>query len=300
MDFQATSMQAQRALEEGRIRAAKLLYERLIAAFPPHGIVLHYNLGCLYRSCVGSGTKARYSFQRALEAPPPTDAHVNSEIISTIRANATENLMLLSLSFDEFDTCAERLAQLQPNNPILTKHRANVQSRHEQGASWCQEMMQQANSYFRADPSQDPGLYAEAAATFELILTNRETLRVPRTDYRIATIGYAGLVMKTCAKFGMTMERNFGAAHDPEEVLFIAEQALPLIQEYIRVDPEDARVRQSAEVITQYIKNCRTHNAVTPRILPAAPRLPIAFQWLILAVSFITILLLGLVKACRP
>jgi len=324
VDFREATERAQQALQQGRIRTAKLLFQRILPIYPQHGVFLHYNLGCVYRSCIGNGTKARQHFQQALEAPAPPDVLPGSPIINTIRANAIENLMLLSLSFDEFFTWVERLARLQPENPILTKHRADIEARHQQGVSWIEMMKQQAYSYFSADPSQDAGLYAEAAATLELLLTNRDSLRVPRTEQRFAVISYAGLIMKTCVKHGMTAERTLGGVSDPEELRFIAEEALPLIRQYTESNTGDEKARECVEAIDHFLAS---HDSRLPTGGPAVVRVGklraqqvagvsvassagggpstlqrfwIRAQWLLIAALFATILIFGLVKAYRP
>ncbi len=119
MDFRTTAEDAERAGEEGRIRTARDLFERLVEAFPQHGIVLNYNLGCVYRSMVGNGTKARECYQRALKAPSPVPEDPNNETVNTVRANCMENLMLLSLSYEELHDWERQLARLQPENEYL-------------------------------------------------------------------------------------------------------------------------------------------------------------------------------------
>lgn len=327
MDFSATAREAECAGAEGRIRTARDLLERLIEAFPRHGILLHYNLGCVYRSMVGSGTKARECYQRALRAPSPVPTDPNNEMVNTVRANCIENLMLLSLSFDEFHDWERRLAEIQPDNDILKKHSVAVRENEERGRAWAEEMMVQASSYFSADPQKDAGLYAEAASTFELLLSNRQRLRVPRATYRIALISYSALVMKACAKHGAAMEISHGGKHDPRELLFIMEEARPFIQAYVDEYPDDSRARECLEATAQCIRSMRasgaqgsgftvtgstgsapsgSQTAVAPaehsttRFPAPRPILKVTVQWLILAIVFLLIFVFGLARSCRP
>ncbi len=182
--------------------------------------------------------------------------------------------------------------------------------------------MGQAGVYFNADPQKDAGLYAEAASTFELILSNRQSLRVPRTMCRIAVITYSALIMKVGARHGAAMERAHGGKHDPRELIFILEDALPFIQAYVNEYPDDSKAAECLEVTAQCIRSMRAAGAQAsgftvegpvgaarsgPQAAEAPsgpsgprPRLKAAVQWLLLAIIFLVILVFGLARSCRP
>ena len=83
---------------------------------------------------------------------------------------AAENLMLLSLSFEEYERWAEELRRLQPGNPILSGHRPAVLQAQEAGQPWWGVLG--GNALMHHDP-HDPRAVrrsSQAAATWRAML----------------------------------------------------------------------------------------------------------------------------------
>lgn len=248
MDFERLSNDAQHAVQEGRLHTARRLYEQCLERFPEHTLFLGFNLGAMLQMQTGDGEGARRAYERALAGRARSEGKIRKSGLDQLEANVCENSMLLSLSYEEYESRAERLAKLDPGNPILTDQRPMVQDARERAHPWFAVMVTIAKSGYDADPAKDPGRYGASAAILQLLLRNRRELRVPREQHRAAVASYAALAIQAWSKCGMTMEHTVGVA-DPAEFNFVAETAIPLVEEYANANPSDAQTQETLRAL---------------------------------------------------
>jgi len=223
-----------------------------------------YQLGALHWGDLGNGVEARRLFQETVEVANriPSDAHAVH--VRELEANACENLMLLSLSYDEYESWAKRLRALQPDNDILRGHLPTIRDQRERGHSWSDVMLMIATSYYnRHDPARDVGRYGAAKSIYHLILANRIVLRLPRTDWKVAATEYAKLVMRISADCARALERHAEpSVRDPVEFTFIIEEAIALVADYVSENPGDNDVKEDLDRLQQGLKLFREDHAL--------------------------------------
>lgn len=231
--------QASLACKEKRPYEAQELYERVLPYITNSvsKAAAVYQLGFVNRSLLGNGLEARRFFLAAVQTLK-ADATKTREY-----AWACENLMLLSLSYDEYASWAEELRKLQPDEAILREQYPSVQKDRQKGLSWSDVLTGIASGYYSRDPARvDPGLYGEAAATYHVILANRRELRLGREAWAQAVIEHVAL----CIRLGNDT-LNFAVKHrpllNPLPYLAIGAAARGFIDEYLESNPADARVR---------------------------------------------------------
>jgi hypothetical protein len=210
-----------------------------------------YNIGCTYRSGIGDGISAR---ERLLSSVTLcAQAPANPAIRQQLWPNACENLMLLSLSFEEYRKWAEELRRLRPDADILRGQVPTIEEVRERGVPWYEALEQIALGYYsRNDARNDPGLYGEAAATFHLILTHRKSFRVPREDWKRAAYEFAVLRFRLGADTAVKAERQ-NPMVDPSEAIPIVADALPLLDEYLTANPQDSETAKLKEQASKWI-----------------------------------------------
>jgi hypothetical protein len=275
MDFERLSDDAERAVQEGRLRTARRLYEQGLERFPEHTLFLGFNLGAMLQMQAGDGLQARLAYERALSGRAKSEGTVQKAGLDQIEANVCENSMLLSLSYEEYESWAERLAGLEPGNPILTVQGRMVRDARERAHPWFSVMLSIAASGYDADPAKDPGRYGASAAILQLLLQNRRKLRVPSEQYRPAVASYAALIGQAWGKCGITMEQAGGTA-DSDEFNVVAETAIPLVEEYLTANPTDADILEFLRSFKSALAGAsRPGSAVSDR-RGRPPELPVA------------------------
>jgi tetratricopeptide (TPR) repeat protein len=235
---------AERAVQDGRLRTAKYLYERALAAYPQHRPLLHYNLGYCCEQKMADGEAARAHYQLAIESRIRAEGIIPKMNIDLVEANACENLMLLSLSYDEYEKWASCLEQLQPGEEILHVQRVHVREMNERGLPWWRALDAFCDNYYSfTDQRRNPGLYAKAAATYGLVIMHRHTLRVPPDEYRRIVGLYGSLVGKACAEYGEAMGRS-RAGVDFSEIREMVRRALAIIEKCTDEVPGDVKMKE--------------------------------------------------------
>ncbi|MFI5453969.1 MAG: hypothetical protein ACHRXM_00805 [Isosphaerales bacterium] len=249
--------------------ALQVLQQAQKQARRPSELVLSaYQLGALHWSELGNGVEARRLFQAtveeanrvALEARPAPvlelEANASENLMLLALANACENLMLLALSYDDYESWAERLRALQPDNDILRGQVPWVRDKRERGHPWSDVMLSVASSYYtRGDPARDPGRYGSAKSVYHLALVNRKALRLPRADWKRAAGEYSILAMRIAADCARTLERNAGpSGPDTREFTFVMEEAIPLVAEYVTEYPQDGEVKEGLDRLSKLFR----------------------------------------------
>jgi len=162
--------------------------------------------------------------------------------------------MHLSLSYDEYDKWAGRLAKIAPDSKMLSEHMESTHDLRDRGHAWSGVMHLYASTYYDPEPSLNQGLYASAAATLQLMLKNRETLRFSRSDWGFATRAYAEVVGLAAAKCYENQKRT-GADVNTQEFLFIVQGAIPLVEQYVNANPSDAEAKDRLRELEDLMKS---------------------------------------------
>ncbi len=195
-----------------------------------------YNLGISSRSRVGKGVEARKWFSEAAGAAAASSVVVLP--LRELRANACENSMLLSLSFEEYEKWAQMLRELRPEAEILSGQYPVFMEAKQHGRPWTDVLFSIAASYYRDGDPGDPGLYAEAVATYELMLANRLALRLDRTAWMRAVTKYGILSLRLGSR-ACPPGSIFGTRSCPEDPSPFVNASMPYLEEYVRANPAD-------------------------------------------------------------
>jgi hypothetical protein len=152
---------------------------------------------------------------------------------------AYENLMILSLSFQEYEDWAEKLRSVSPEEGILKGQVPLIHENQEAGMPWSDMMRMISGGYYnRNDPANDPGKYGFGAGVLQLLLENRKRLRLSREDWSTALYEYGALMQK----LGMISLRAMEVqGHiDPHECRFFLENGRVRVDEYLAANqPND-------------------------------------------------------------
>lgn len=245
----------ERLLERGNLKSAErwLIKTLDISDDVVIRIISSYNLGALYWTHIGDGEKARQYYQ--LTVRPYEENQLRSshpKAFTDITANAYENLMFLSLSYDEFDTYTEKLRTIQPSDDVLRGFVPYIQKQRESGYPWseCFEVMTQMY-YDRSNPQLNAARYGNAASSFHLLITHRRELRVSKEafyrmirEYLILKMKLFQSVLSTQAKFDPVV---------PSEFLFILKDAKELVEPQIDPNYPAKDVRNNLDEINKCI-----------------------------------------------
>ena len=180
-------------IEQGRLRDAVESCQaiRRQSSEPFLQVAACFEAGVLYWTQIGNGVEARRHFQEAYEL---TQQVVYANPLAVRPApGACENMMILSLSYEEYRRWADRLRRLSPREAILAQQRPRIHEMQEAGHPWSQAMEWIASGYYHPDPARDPGQPACAAWIFHLMLEHRKELRLDRRKHWTAAASYAAL-----------------------------------------------------------------------------------------------------------
>lgn len=197
---------------------------------------IRYNLGAFHFCALGNGVEARQWFLAALTSEGPENAPPK------FLACARENLMLLALSYVEYEEHACKLHSLDPGNPILRDHRAEVRRVREAGVPWHMVLGSSATRFHDPHHPQATDRFSECAATWQLLFENRHDLALPRQHRRFAAIGYAAALFTHMGRCGETMIKVQGW-DDPGELTIMLRPALRLLQTALEELDNDSEIR---------------------------------------------------------
>lgn len=251
MSFRDEAEQPQTLYQQGCFRSACSRLEELLARYPKHAPYLAYNLGELYHKHVGDGEKARASYRRSIDSLEASKEVVQPEMLGRIEANTCENLMLLSLSYDEYDRWACRLEQIQPENPILSTQRPLVHEKQIHPLRWFEVMLWMADS-FMPHLSDSPYLGA-AASVYQLLAIHAGELRLNPKVRRKAILWYGKLAIDIVARSVRTMQIA-RIRTDPHEYRFVLEAALAMVEQVTAADPTDDKAQVARQQLEQALK----------------------------------------------
>lgn len=257
-----------RSFSDGkRFRSALKVLEDLLKASSKPGVSLicNYNMGAIHWSSLGNGSRARELYRETVRIARSGQLPSEDATVKTILVNSCENLMLLSLSYEEYEDCSRQLRELQPKNDILRGQVPEFLHAREQGHPWSDRLQQIAHSYYnRGNAANDAGRYGCGAATWELLLTNRKALRVSREDWQDAVYEFGALAMRIVSDAMMMMEKS-PQGRDLGECLFVVDPAVRFSEEFLARNPDDQRIGKLLRTLQEFRQSgCQELEQTTP------------------------------------
>jgi hypothetical protein len=225
---------------ERKIVEAHLLLEQTVSSAT--GVPLaeaKFNLGVSWRSELGNGVEARKRFNEVglLATQLPVDPGLSRDLI----ANACGNSMLLALSYEEYEEWANALRQLRPTDDQLLGQYPPIMDAKRQGRPWSDALRSFAGSYFSDGSPSDRKLWSEAAATYQLMLENRQRLRLDRGTWGEVIVRYTTLCLRLGTRACPT-GATVGSSECPENPLRLITQIAPYLDDYLKSNPNDPKV----------------------------------------------------------
>ncbi len=219
---------------------------------PENLLLITYNMGAIHWWELGNGQRARELFLETVRIIRGEQLQSDDEIVKTILANNYENLMLLSLSYEEYESWSQQLRKIQPDNHIFLDQVPVFLNAQEEGHPWSDMLQDIARSYYnRSDANSDRGYYGCGASIWHLLLTNRKVLRVGRENWKDAVFEFGALALRITSDAKIAMERST-QGYDPSECLFIIDPAIQFVEEYLSVDPNDKQLEELKTTLNGY------------------------------------------------
>lgn len=247
---------------ECRLRTLISLWSQVLRRSRDHDLcaINSFQLGCIHFGRTGDGEQAGRLFRQTVEHSLETSRR--SRRGATLLANACENLMILSLSYEEWDHWANLLTQLQPDNYVLTVHVPRTRLQRDRGWPWAVTMDSHARLFAGGEHLHEAGPHqlATACAILQRILAHRDELRLSRTQWRMAVDGYATLALQIAAHCDLEMRRAT-PHYDGKEFSFVLRDAVPVAEEYLDTCPADTRVRQSLDQLRRGVQLAENYGA---------------------------------------
>lgn len=225
-------------VQSRQLLTARVEIEREIArsSDSPLKVQLLVQLAQLNWKDIGNGVQAREVYVAAIRM---AGLFSDAEAART-QAYCYENVMHLSLSFDEYANWADNLKLLDPGNDIFRGQVDEVDRARDRGIPWADVMDNIASSgYNRNDAARDKGRYGQAASLYHLVLVNRKQLRLPREDWERIVYEYGALVLRLATDAERNARKVLKRAVDPKEYRFIVQDALPLVEQYAAQHPNE-------------------------------------------------------------
>ena len=216
-----------------------ILEDALSKAMDPMSrTIIAFSCGAVYWGVVGDGLEARRLFQVAIDESAAIQNESPPSQVSEARDGACENLMILSLSYEEYEKWGRILASLQPRADILRGQMPRIREYQGKGRPWSDVMFIMATGYYnRNDPSLNRGMYGAARSLFHLLLENRKSLRVSRQDWKASVSEFAALSNRISSDcFRLRGEQGI------DDILPIIDGAIAYVRAYIEVEQGDAEI----------------------------------------------------------
>jgi len=263
MSFREEFDPVQLNIDQERFASACQLLEDLLQKYPEHTPFLSYQLGTICHKKIGDGKKARTYFHAALNGLEQSKGVIQGAMLKQIEANSCENLMLLSLSYVEYDQWADRLEKIQPENPILKGQRPIIHKSYEKLFPWWEVMIWMADG-FKPDLFDSPHL-GGAASIYRLLVENYKELQFKpgSEEWREVILLYCKAAINIAARSDRTM-RQAGLSVDPGEYISVLEVALQMIKQVTADDPGDTKAQSVQEKIVQALKIAQAGETKNP------------------------------------
>jgi tetratricopeptide (TPR) repeat protein len=244
-------------LNVGRLKSAR--DEMLVALRDSHKplskIEVAYNLGAIYWAQIGNGEKAREYYKQVVSEAEKYGIPEVDKLFPSIVANVCENMMHLSLSYEEFFYWEEKMRKLQPSDNVLRTWPPIIRKGQQKGLHWSEILLDIAySSYNRNNPGIDRGEYGRAVSTFHLMLVHRKDLRYSREIWGHVVYEYGALAMRIADNAVIKMAHS-KQPENTEEFRFIVKDAIPFVEEYFQLNPSNTNVQQLLKNINGFLGN---------------------------------------------
>ncbi len=207
-------------------------------------MLANYQLGALYWSQIGDGEEARNCYQRA--------ADIEEDSFFDLRANAFENMMILSKSYDEYMDWAGRLRGKKPKADVLVGQYPHVVKARDAGHPYYEVLMSFAMTYYnRNDTRLDLGMYGCAASIYQILLQNRRAMRIPKDDLRTVFFEYIALMWRIVSD-AIIFAQKRRMSLDPNDYMFMIEKAFAYRDQYAAVDELDGSMMDMINSLQEY------------------------------------------------
>lgn len=192
-----------------------------------------YQLGAFYWGEVGDGPSARSCFEETVAHWKRAAAEAGGKVNLPfpLLANAAENLMLLSLSYEEFDRWADKLRREAPQEPILHELVPEFQKLRDAGEPWSSVILGYALNYINPGSVAGAGAPSSGACLFQLLIENRRQLRLPLQNWRAAVLGYMSAMSFVLGRADNLSLKHTGR-HQPGELTFVTTKYTKHLVEY--------------------------------------------------------------------
>jgi tetratricopeptide (TPR) repeat protein len=243
---------------QGYLFTAKTIFEDALGQNPNaiEKARTYYELGALHWRYTGNGEEARRCFQTAVEECERLGSVAELKVV---QLNAYENLMLLSLSYDEYDTWVAKAEGLSTDKMKLKQHKDEIHRMRDRPLPWLEVLHAQTDAFFQQE------LYASAGAVYGLILKNRARLRLSRDHWKGVALSYAEMILEIFRQCVFAMRKK-GVKIDPDEWRFMAKDAIPLVSEYADQNRADAKAQELLEDLKDLLKD------LPPNIIDESPK----------------------------
>lgn len=217
-----------------RMQSAKVKFDAILSLdmAPDDRALALYNTGAFYLEHLGDGIQARHFYEATVNHYEENPQLKSDFGVRKFLGWAYENLMILSLSYQEYDDWAEKLRAVSPEEGILQGQVPVIHEKQEAGMPWSDMMrMISGSCYNRNDPANDPGKYGFGAGVLQLLLENRKRLRLSREDWSTALYEYGALMQKMSmvSLRAMEVQENI----DAHECKFYIDNARSRVDEYL-------------------------------------------------------------------
>jgi tetratricopeptide (TPR) repeat protein len=214
-----------------------------------------YNIGSIYWAQIGNGEKAREYYKLVVSKAEKYGIIEVDKVFPSMVANVCENMMHLSLSYEEFFYWEDKMRKLQPSDNVLRTWPPIIRKGQLKGLHWSEILIEIAySSYNRNDPSLDRGEYGRAASTFHLMLSHRKDLRYDREIWGHIVYEFGALAMRIADDAVIKMAHS-KLPEDTEEFTFLVKDAIPFVEEYLQLNPSNINVQQLLKNINGFIGN---------------------------------------------
>jgi hypothetical protein len=123
---------------------------------PLHRIIASYELGAIFWAQIGFGNKAKEYYRNVMDVAETYGISKVEKAYPSMVANACENMMHLSVSYEEYFEWAEKLYLLQPTDDIFRGMVPQIKEIQAKGFPWAQTLETIANqSYNRTDQARE-------------------------------------------------------------------------------------------------------------------------------------------------
>lgn len=280
--FMDAAKAAEQAQSQGLLQSALTQWERSLqlAANADQRAFAAYQMGAFFWGELGDGVSARASFERTVvewkKAVAANGGPLRRPI--SLLANAAENLMLLSLSYEEYERWAEELRREAPGEPILHEHVPSTREAVERGESWSQIMLAGGMGYIRPGEVGGGVHPSSGACIFHLLIENRKALRLSRQGWHTAVLGYVAAMTEVLDRADGMILKSTGQ-RQPGEMKVAYKKLLPFLSEYCAENPDDEPVLKTKEELERFLRESETAAAAQPPAGPipsaAAPKAPL-------------------------